>query len=172
MSLGVAQVEFNLSRKRWEPLLAGKAKTWINKTFKCKGADDHSIITLVITHELDLMWLVEKFTPAKGDFIQVAEGAVFEGVELPSMKKAQELAKQFFKLHFETRTLPSIPSVTRELRRQTRSLFPRPRRRRPHFHSRSASLTWRATSLTSCFSQTSMRRQCPASTIMTAGSLN
>jgi hypothetical protein len=124
MSLGVAQVEFNLSSKGWEPLLEGKVKTWINKTFKCKGADDQSIITLVITHELDLMWLVEKFTPAKGDFIQVAEGTVFEGFELPSMKQAEELATKFFKLHFETRALPSMPSVTRELRRRTRSLFP------------------------------------------------
>jgi hypothetical protein len=141
MSLGVAHIEFNLSSKTWEPLPEGRAKTWINRTMKCKGAEDGSILTLVITHELDLMWMVEKFTPAKGDLMEVAGGTTFEGLEMPSFKKAKELFTQFSELHFETGTLPSIPTVTRELRRRTRSSFPRPRRRRPHFHSRSASLS-------------------------------
>ena len=131
MSLGVAQVEFNLPSNRWVSSPAGKVKTWINKTFKCKGADDQSIITLVITHDLDLMWVVEKFTPAKTDFIEVKDGTVFEGLEMPSKQKAQELVMQFFKLHCQTHSLPSIPSVNRELRRRTRSSFLRPRRRRP-----------------------------------------
>jgi hypothetical protein len=172
MSLGVAHVEFNLSSKTWEPLLEGRVRTWINKTMKCKGAEDGSILTLVITHELNLMWVVEKFTPAKGDLMEVAGETTFEGLEMPSYERAQELFTQFSKLHFETSTLPSIPTVTRELRRRTRSSFPRPLRCRPHFHSRSASLTWRTTRFASYLSQTSIRRHCPATTTMTVGSLS